>query len=95
PPIPLEIFLDAATVDLHSAIQTVAVAKKWKLRDRSDRHNGEALRDLLTRRYRYADDDIPHRDILDSVDHDGNLIPFVASATGDMDDGTAVAANIK
>lgn len=87
PPVPLEIFLDDATVDLHTAIQMATVANSWKLRDRAEHHNGEALRDLLTRRYRYADDDIPHRDILDSVDRNGNLIPFVAPAPGGNDDG--------
>lgn len=43
-----------------------------------------AMRDLLTRRYRYAVDDIPHRDLLDCLDEEGNLLPFLdLSIAGD------------
>jgi len=35
------------------------------------------MRDLLTRRYQYATDDIPHRDLLDCIDEDGNLLTLL------------------
>jgi hypothetical protein len=35
------------------------------------------LRDLLTRRYGYAVDDVPHVDLLEALDHMGQLIPLV------------------
>lgn len=39
------------------------------------------MRGLLIRRYRFAEDDLPHRDLLDCVDEDGNLILFVVAET--------------
>ncbi|WP_157987782.1 hypothetical protein [Jiangella endophytica] len=73
---PLEIFTDDK-VDLHAQIQALSVAQRWKLQGRTENRDEEAMRDLLTRRYRYAVDDVPHRDILDSVDGNGDLIPFL------------------
>jgi hypothetical protein len=35
------------------------------------------VRELLTRRYGYAVDDVRHVDPLDALDDDGQLIPFV------------------
>jgi hypothetical protein len=35
------------------------------------------VRDLLSRRYGYAVDDVPHVDLLEALDDNGQLIPFV------------------
>lgn len=76
PPIPLEVFADDV-MDLHVYIQTVTVARRWDLRGRQEARDEEAMRDLLIRRYEYAADDIPHRDLLDCLDEDGQLRPLV------------------
>ena len=76
PTIPLKVFADDI-VTMHTYLQTAAVARRWDLRGRQEAPGEEALRDLLTRRYLYAVDDIPHRDLLDCVDDEGNLLPFL------------------
>jgi len=76
PTIPLKVFADDI-VTMHTYLQTAAVARRWDLRGRQEAPGEEALRDLLTRRYLYAVDDIPHRDLLDCVDYEGNLLTFL------------------
>jgi hypothetical protein len=81
PEMPLDIFSDTE-VDIHAQIQAASVAQLWNLQGRTESRIEGAMRDLLTRRYQFMVDDVPHRDILDSVDENGNLIPFVeAEAT--------------
>lgn len=75
PMMPLSEFGDDA-VNMHVFTQTIAVARRWNLRGRSEELGDNAMRDLLTRRYHYAVDDIPHRDLLDCLDDEGNLLSF-------------------
>ena len=75
PKLPLSVFADV--IDMHIYMQTFAVARRWNLRGRQEAPGEEAMRDLLTRRYQYAVDDIPHRDVLDCIDEDGNLLPLL------------------
>ncbi|WP_227981883.1 hypothetical protein [Nocardia spumae] len=77
PEVPLEIFCDSAAVEMSAQVSMAAVASRWKLRGRTEVRNEGALRELLTRRYQWSVDDVPHRDILNSIDERGNLIPFV------------------
>ncbi len=83
---PLSEFTDGV-VDMHIFTQTVSVAQRWKLRGRSEAPGENAMRDLLTRRYRYATDDIPHRDLLDCIDEDGNLLTLLDIPADHGDDG--------
>jgi hypothetical protein len=76
PKVPLSVFADNV-IDMHAYMQTVTVARRWNLCGRQEAPGEEAMRDLLTRRYRYAVDDIPHRDLLDCIDEDGNLLPLI------------------
>ena len=46
------------------------------------------MRDLLTRRYHYAEDDVPHRDLLDCLSEDGRL-PGAADEPSDDHRGSA------
>lgn len=73
---PLPVFADDL-IDMHIYMQTVSVARRWNLRGRQEAPGEEAMRDLLTRRYQYAVDDIPHRDLLNCIDEDGNLLPLL------------------
>ena len=81
---PLSVFADDR-VDMHIYMQTVTVARRWNLRGRQEAPSEEAMRDLLTRRYQYAIDDVPHRDLLDCLDEDGNLLPLLPLP--DLDNG--------
>jgi hypothetical protein len=81
PTMPLDVFT-GDTIDVHTYIQTAAVARRWGLRGRQEAPGEEALRELLTRRYRHALDDLPHRDLLDCVDDEGNLLPFLEPDPG-------------
>ncbi len=76
PKMPLAVFADNR-VDMHIYMQTATVARRWNLRGRQEAPGEEAMRNLLIRRYRYAVDDIPHRDLLDCIDQDGNLLPIL------------------
>lgn len=80
PQIPLSEFSDDL-VNRYTLIQVVSVSQRWNLRGRPEAPGEDALRDLLTRRYQYTVDDIPHRDLLDCIEEDGTLLPFL--------DGTA------
>jgi hypothetical protein len=81
PTIPLEVFADEL-VDMHTYMQTVTVARRWDLRGRQVTPGEEAMRDLLNRRYHYAVDDLPHRDLLDCVDASGDLLPLLEEDLG-------------
>ncbi|MEU0562679.1 hypothetical protein [Dactylosporangium sp. NPDC006015] len=81
PEIPLEVFSDDA-LSTHILIQAHAVAQRWKLQGRQEKAGEEAMRDLLTRRYRYGEDDVPHTDLLDCIDEDGRLRDFLGTDAG-------------
>lgn len=83
---PLSEFTDDV-VDMHIFTQTVSVARRWNLRGRPEAVGENAMRDLLARRYRYATDDIPHRDLLDCVDKDGELLALLDMPVDHGDDG--------
>ncbi|MEV4201928.1 hypothetical protein [Micromonospora globbae] len=76
PEIPLQVFSDVALA-IHIKMQPATVARRWGLRGRQESAGEEAMRDLLMRRYRYGEDDIPHRDLLDCVDEGGQLRRFL------------------
>jgi hypothetical protein len=76
PEIPLDVFSDTALAT-HTFMQAITVAQRWGLRGRPEGPGEEAMRDLLMRRYRHGDDDIPHRDLLDCVDAGGRLRHFL------------------
>lgn len=77
PRILLPIQLDE--IDIYLYGQATVAAGRWGVRPLPERSDGGGLRDLLTRRYRFADVDVPHRDLLSSVDADGNLLPLVST----------------
>lgn len=76
PIMPLSEFSDSV-VDMHIFMQVFAIARRWDLRVLTEASGGSAMRDFLIRRYRYAADDVPHRDLLDCVDGEGNLLSFL------------------
>ncbi|MFI7493108.1 hypothetical protein ACH9D2_00050 [Kocuria sp. M4R2S49] len=75
PRLPVEFVLDQ--IDVGMFLQTATVAQRWKLRSRNESPGEGALRELLTRRYHYAEDDVPHRDLLDCIDEAGDLLPVL------------------
>ena len=81
PRLPLELVLDE--LDFAMVMQAATVARRWKLRGRNDKRGESALRDLLIRRYHYATDDVPHRDLVDCLDDAGNLLPILDPAPED------------
>lgn len=85
PTMPLSEFADEI-VDMHIFTQTVSVAQRWELRGRIEAPAENAMRHLLTRRYHYAVDDIPHRDLLNCLDEDGKLRAFLDLPTDHGDD---------
>src|SRR5699024_10867791 len=89
PTMPLSEFTDDV-VDMHIFTQTVSVARRWNLRGRPEAPGENAMRDLLTRRYRYATDDIPHRDLLDCIDKAGSLPTLLDIPADHGDDGHRV-----
>ncbi|GAA2051785.1 hypothetical protein [Leifsonia soli] len=74
-PVPVDVFLREIEVNL--AIQTAVIAGTWKLRSRPEKRGEGIMRNLLTRRYRFAVDDVPHRDILACLDGEGRFLPIV------------------
>jgi hypothetical protein len=70
PEVPLQVFA-GNDVDMYMTLQMVAVARSWRLRVRPEALGRGELRDLLTRRYQYAVDDVPHRDLLNCLEEDG------------------------
>lgn len=76
PRMPAEAF-PPEIIDMHMYMQAVTIGRRWGLQGRQERNSEHAMRGLLIRRYRFADDDLPHQDLLDCVGEDGNLKPFV------------------
>ncbi|WP_343904623.1 hypothetical protein [Nocardioides aquiterrae] len=75
PHLPIGMLLDE--LDLHVALQTSSVAKRWGLRSRNEATGEWAMRDLLCRRYRYATDDVAHQDLLEALAPDGTLLSLL------------------
>ena len=67
---------------MFAAIQAADIARLRDLRGRSEAPGEYAMRDLLVRRYQYAVDDVPHRDLLDCMDENGNLLSFLDLPAG-------------
>lgn len=76
PEMPLEIFSTSA-LSIHVHLQTLTTAARWDLRSNSESIKNGAMRELLIRRYRYAEDDVPHLDLLDEAVADGILRPLL------------------
>jgi hypothetical protein len=76
PEMPLEIFSTSA-LSIHVHLQTLTTAARWGLRSNSESIENGAMRELLIRRYRYAEDDVPHLDLLDEAVADGILRPLL------------------
>lgn len=77
PVVPLEAFTEEELA-INTRVMTATIAQSWNLFGRMERRDESAMRDLLTRRFAFGTDDVPHRDILDCLDEGGNLLPFVA-----------------
>ncbi|CAN5496834.1 hypothetical protein BH11ACT8_BH11ACT8_00220 [soil metagenome] len=77
PRMPVEA-LSPEILDMHMYMQAVTIGRRMGLQGRQERNGEHAMRGLLIRRYRFAEDDLSHQDLLDCVDDDGNLVPFVA-----------------
>ena len=75
PQLPIERVLEE--LDLHMHMQVVTVGQGWKVYGRNEERGEDALRDLLERRYHYAEDDVPHRDLLNCLAEDGTLLPIL------------------
>ncbi|MGA9146849.1 MAG: hypothetical protein WBZ04_04755 [Candidatus Nanopelagicales bacterium] len=75
--VPLSVFSREA-IDIHLLIHPQTIAQGWDLHGRQERPSEGAMRDLLTRRYGFAVDDIPHTDLLNCVDETGNLVSIVS-----------------
>lgn len=58
-------------------MQVISVGNTWGLHSAMASGNVEPMRELLVRRYRYADDDAPHPDLLDLIDESGALRPLI------------------
>lgn len=76
PEVPLEAF-DDDEVAFNARVQTATFARTWGLRGRVEHRDEHAMRDLLVGRFGFSVDDVPHRDILDCLDENGRLLPFV------------------
>lgn len=60
--LPVETF--ERDLEMHLFMQTVTVAQMWKVHARPEKPGEWVLRDLLIRRYGFAEDDVPHSDLL-------------------------------
>jgi hypothetical protein len=58
PRLPVQFVLDH--LDDNLFIQTASVARNWKIQVRGENLGSGILRDLLIRRYHFAEDDVPH-----------------------------------
>ncbi|MGP4915563.1 hypothetical protein ACTXJ9_07640 [Brachybacterium tyrofermentans] len=76
PEVPLEVFSDTK-LHQHLLIQTHSVAARWELTAGTEGIGEGKMRDLLTRRYHYAEDDVPHLDLLVDAVVDGVLQPLL------------------
>lgn len=74
--VPLDWF-DADGLALNKFAAPVTAATGFGMRPWQDAPGDERLRDLLIRRYGYGSDDVPHTDLLDSIDEQGRLRPFL------------------
>lgn len=81
-PIPLEWF-SGEQLALSIAMNPTTAAQRWRLRPRQQEPGSDTIRDLVVRRYRFAEDDVPHVDLLKCVDEGGKLLPLLGGA----DDG--------
>lgn len=79
PEIPLDVF-STAQLAVHIHGQAHAVGARWGLRGRQERDGECAMRDLLTRRYHYAEDDVPHLDLFDEAVAGGVLRPLLVTS---------------
>ena len=85
PEVPLSI-VSRKALSVHRHVLALAVAQRWRLRWRPQVPDEDALWQLLVSRYQFAVDDLPHRDILDSVDDDGALLDFLLSPAPSADE---------
>ncbi|RIJ77995.1 hypothetical protein D1871_04735 [Nakamurella silvestris] len=69
PEVPLEVF-SADAFDLHSGMLPATAATRWDLHGRQEAPGEWAMRDLLTRRYHFTDDDVLHQDPFDPLPAD-------------------------
>ncbi len=72
--------IDLRDLDSLLYMHTVQVGMRWGLRPVPEHPHEGRIRDLLTRRYKFNDVDVTHRDPLSALDPDGNLLPLVAPA---------------
>lgn len=80
PTMPLAVF-SSDEIAMHIYGQTISIARTWDLHGWSRVFDEGALRDLLVRRYHYAEDDVAHRDLLgDDLVVDGVLQPFLLTS---------------
>lgn len=76
PKVPLEVFSDSE-LQQHLQILTHTVAARWQLTAGTEEIGEGTMRDLLERRYHFAEDDVPHLDLFADAVVDGVLQPFV------------------
>ena len=71
--------LDLVNENIYDAMlmMTANVALSWSVRGRPELARQVEVRDVLDRRYRFARDDVPHRDLFDCQDVLGRVLPFV------------------
>jgi hypothetical protein len=82
PRIPLEWF-GGDQLAMNTAMCPITCAQAWRLRPRQREPGRDSFRDLLVRRYRFAQDDISHLDLLASLDADGRLLSFLDDTAAD------------
>ncbi|CAM3594454.1 hypothetical protein [Nocardioides zeicaulis] len=73
-----------ARLDHSMAGQLLTIGQGWDVHSPTALVDVDAMRDLLERRYHYAQDDLPHRDLLECRSEDGTLLPLL-----EPEDGTA------
>lgn len=72
---PVDVIL--ARLDQFLVAQLVNIGNGWSVHSPTALLQVGVMRDLLERRYHYADDDVDHRDPLASLVEDGTLLPFI------------------
>lgn len=77
PQVPLGLFSETA-LKRHLQMQTYSVAARWELTGRTE-SIGDAMRNLLIRRYHFTEDDVPHLDLLLEAVVDGVLQPLLVA----------------
>jgi hypothetical protein len=76
PEFPLELIFNE-DLSMVLDLQATTVAQRWEIHPATQQMVPGKVRDLLTRRYGYAVDDVPHVDPLEALDDNGQLIPIV------------------